>query len=68
MELRKDVADTTSVKTGERNGIVIQLQRLFAQKGLKEQQFIGCQYHILDRVLHAVMDNELGEKNVISQY
>ncbi|CAI9719392.1 Hypothetical predicted protein [Octopus vulgaris] len=55
-------ADTTSVNTGKRNGIVIQLQKLFAQKGLKEPQFIGCQHHILDRVLHAVMDNELGEK------
>ncbi|CAI9728049.1 Hypothetical predicted protein [Octopus vulgaris] len=36
------VADTTSVNTVKRNGIVIQLQRLFAQKGLKEPKFIGC--------------------------
>ncbi|CAI9725298.1 Hypothetical predicted protein [Octopus vulgaris] len=59
------IADTTCVNTGKRNGIVIQLQRLFAQKGLKEPHFIGCQHHILDRVLRAVMNNELGENNVI---
>ncbi|CAI9740732.1 Hypothetical predicted protein [Octopus vulgaris] len=29
------VADTMSVNTGKRNDIVIQLQRVFAQKGLK---------------------------------
>ncbi|CAI9720429.1 Hypothetical predicted protein [Octopus vulgaris] len=53
-----DVADTTSVNTRKRNSIVIQ----FAQKGLKELQFIGCQYHILD-ILHVVMENELEEKS-----
>lgn len=52
------VADTTSVKT---NGIVIQLKRLFAREGLKEQQFIGCQH--VDRVLRIVMDNEFREKS-----
>ncbi|CAI9719997.1 Hypothetical predicted protein [Octopus vulgaris] len=55
------VADT-SVNIGKRNGIIIQLLRLFAQKDLKEPQFIGCQHHIRDRVLRVVMDNELGEK------
>ncbi|CAI9726985.1 Hypothetical predicted protein [Octopus vulgaris] len=56
------VADTMSVNTGKRNGIVIQLQRLFAQKGLKEPQFIGCQHHVLDRDLRVVMDSGLGGK------
>lgn len=52
------VTDTTSVNTGERNDIVIQLQSLSAQKDLKELQFIGCPYHILDKVL-LVTDYEL---------
>jgi len=45
------VADTTNVNTGRRNRIVIKLKRVFAQKKLKEPQFIGCQHHILDGVL-----------------
>ena len=57
------VADTTNVNTGRRNGIVIQLQRLFAQKKLEEPQFIGCQHHVLDRLLRLVMDDELGGNN-----
>ncbi|CAI9738962.1 Hypothetical predicted protein [Octopus vulgaris] len=52
----------TNVNTGKRNGIVIQLQRMFAQKCLKEPQFIGYRHYILDRVLRVVMDNELGEE------
>lgn len=42
------VVDTTNVNTGSRTGIVIQLQRLFAQKKLEEPQFIGCRHHIPD--------------------
>lgn len=57
------VADTTNVNTGRRNGIVFQLQRMFAQKNLEKPQFIGCQHHILDRVLRVVMDHELGGNN-----
>ena len=57
------VADTTNVNTGRRSGIVIQLQRLFAQKKLEEPQFIGCQHHVLDRVLRIVIDDELGGIN-----
>src|SRR5580704_19702805 len=57
------VADTTNVNTGRRNGIVSQLQRLFSEKKLEEPQFIGCQHHVLDRVLRVVMDEELGGNN-----
>ena len=57
------VADTMNVNTGRRNGIVIQLKRLFAQKKLEEPQFIGCQHHILDRVLRLLMNEELGGNN-----
>ena len=54
------VADTTSVNTGRRNGIVVQLQRMFAKKKLEEPQFIGCQHHVLDRVLRIFMDDKIG--------
>ena len=58
------VADTTNVSTRRRNGIVTQLQILFCQKNREELQFIGCQHHVLDRVLHIVMDEELGGNNM----
>ena len=57
------VADTTNVNTGRRNEIVIQLQRLFAGKKLEKPQFVGCQHHVLDRMLRLVMDDKLGGNN-----
>lgn len=57
-------ADTSNVNCGRRNGIFIQLQRLFAQKNLQEPQFIGFQHHVLDLVLRVVMDDELGGNNI----
>lgn len=56
------VADKTCVNIGKINGIVILLQRLFAQKCLKEPQFICCQNSILDRNLCVISDSELEEK------
>ena len=53
------VADTTSVNTGRKNGVVSRLQRMFRSKGHPAPQFIGCQHHILDRILRVVMDAEL---------
>lgn len=55
--------DTTNVKTESRNAIVIQLQRLFAEKKLEESKFIGCQYHVIDRRFRLVMDVELAGNN-----
>ena len=56
------VADTASVNTGKKNGVVIALQRMFSQKGVSKPQFISCQHHVLDRILRVVMDDELGGK------
>jgi len=56
------VADTTYVNTGRRNGIVSQLQHFF-QNNREEQQFIGCQHHVLGQVLRVVMDEELTGNN-----
>lgn len=57
----------TNVNTGRKNGIVIQLQKLFLQKKLEELQFISFGYHILDPVLRVVTDGELGGKHNIAQ-
>lgn len=57
------ISDTTSVNTGKKSGVVIRLQQLFEEKGAEKPMFIGCQHHILDRILRLVMDQELGENN-----
>ena len=54
------VADTTSVNNGKKSGVVVRLQRKFADKGINKPQFISCQHHILDRILCLVTDEELG--------
>lgn len=59
--------NTTSVNTERANGIAIYLQRLFASKKLEERQFIGGQHHVLDRMLHILMDEEQ-MKQPIAQY
>jgi hypothetical protein len=56
------IADTTSVNTGKKNGVVVRLQRKFLEKGASKPQFISCQHHVLDRILRVVMDEELGGK------
>lgn len=53
------VADTTSVNTGKRTGVVVRLQEMFEEKGHPKPKFISCQHHVLDRVLRVVMDDEL---------
>ena len=53
--------ETTSVNTGRANGVIVRLQRLFEGRGLEKPQFIGCQQHILDRILCLVMNVEVGE-------
>jgi hypothetical protein len=54
------VSDTTNVNTGAKNGVVVRLQRMFKDKNLHIPIFIGCQHHILDRLLRHVCDNYLG--------
>ena len=54
------VADTTSVNTGRKSGVVVQLQKIFLEKTGCKPQFVSCQHHVLDRILRLVMDEELG--------
>ena len=54
------VSDTTAVNTGEKNGVVVRLQRLFLEKGVEKPLFVSCQHHILDKILRMVMDELLG--------
>jgi hypothetical protein len=53
------VADTTSVNTGKKTGVVVRLHQMFEEKGYHKPKFISCQHHVLDRVLRVVMDDEL---------
>ena len=50
------VCDTTPVNTGRLNGVVVQIQKEVMKKGFPEPQYIGCQHHILDRILKHVLD------------
>lgn len=54
------IADTTSVNTGNKNGVVVKLQQMFSEKGFDRPLFISCQHHVLDRILRVVMDEEIG--------
>lgn len=57
------ISDTTSVNTGRKSGVVVRLQRMFAEKGHDKPHFVSCQHHVLDRVLRLVMDQELCSNN-----
>ena len=56
------IADTTSVNTGRKSGVVTRLQKMFISKGCNMPQFVSCQHHVLDRILRIVMDQELAGK------
>ncbi|CAH0560581.1 unnamed protein product [Brassicogethes aeneus] len=53
------VADTTSMNTGKRTGVVVWLQEKFEEKCHPKPKFISCQNHVLDLFIWVVMDNEL---------
>ena len=53
------IADTTSVNTGKKTGVVVRLQKMFEERGHPKPTFVSCQHHVLDRVLRIVMDDEL---------
>ena len=53
------IADTTSVNTGRKTGVVVRLQKRFIEKTAIKPKFFGCQHHILDRILRLVMDESL---------
>ena len=50
------VCDTTPVNTGRLNGVVRKLKNEFAKRGFEQPQYVGCQHHILDRILKHVLD------------
>ena len=49
------VTDTTAVNTGKKNGVVVILQRQQKLLNLPVAQYVGCQHHVLDRILKHVM-------------
>jgi hypothetical protein len=55
------VSDTTAVNTGKKGGVIVKLQCLFEKRGLLKPTYIGCQHHILDRVLRHVFDSTVGK-------
>ena len=55
------VSNTTNVNTGSKSGVVVKLQKLLVQHGESAPVFIGCQHHILDRVLRHVCYALLGD-------
>ena len=54
------VADTTSVNTGKKNGVVVRLKQIISAKGKDKPLSISCQHHMLNRILCVVMDEEIG--------
>ena len=60
------IADTTSVNTGRKTGVVVRLQKMFNEKAGTNPKFYGCQHHILDRILRLVMDNSFGSATATS--
>lgn len=56
------VCDTTSVNTGNKNGVVTLLKKHFQCMSLPPPQYIGCQHHVLDLILRHVMDDVLDGK------
>jgi len=53
------ISDTCNVNIGKKTGVVIQTQREFINRGYEAPQFIGCQHHVLDRILKLIMDELL---------
>jgi len=58
-QIKLIICDTTSVNSGCKNGVVVRLQQHFESLGLMKPQYLGCQRHILDRILRILMDNTL---------
>jgi len=56
------ITDTTAVNTGKKGGVVARLNSIFLAKQLPVPQYIGCQHHILDRILKLIMDDVLQDK------
>lgn len=54
------VTDTTSVNTGKTGGVVKRLLMHFESVGLEKPLYVGCQHHVLDRILRLCMDDLFG--------
>ena len=50
------ICDTTAVNSGLKSGVVVHLQEEFKKRNLSLLQYIGCQHHILDRILNISID------------
>jgi len=50
------ICDTTAVNTGKVKGVVVKLQNGMISRGFPRAQYIGCQHHILDRILKHILD------------
>ena len=44
------------MNTGRLNGVVVKIQNAMISRGFERPQYIGCQHHILDRILKHVLD------------
>ena len=55
------MCDITSVNTGKYNGVVVRLQNFIESFSFEKPQYVGCQNHVLDRILRLGMNLELGE-------
>ena len=57
--IRVIICDTTNTNSGSKNGVVRSLQNYCQQNSGQTPQYIGCQHHVLDRVLKHAMDSVL---------
>ena len=53
------VMDTT-VNTGRKNGVAVILEHQQKLLNSTAAQYVGCQHHVLDRILKHIMDETLG--------
>ena len=51
------IDDRINVNTGKKNGAIVKLQQMFLEKGFIKPLYTN---HILGRILHLVIDEELG--------
>ena len=58
------VCDTTAVNTGSKSGVVVKIKEKMASMRLNIPQYVGCQHHVLDRILRHVLDFYLCENIV----
>src|ERR1044072_1814665 len=50
------ICDTTVVNIDHKNRVVVRIQQKMLKMGLNMPQYIGCQHHVLDKILKHVLD------------